>query len=73
MKVVGGIGYPVGHVVSYQGVHLAIFESGVRGRDPPDEEVTKTVISRDEWYLRVGLSLFGHGRMRTASAGKITK
>ena len=32
-------------------VHLTIFESGVRGRDPPDEEITETVISRDEWYL----------------------
>ena len=54
-------------------VHLSIFESGVRGRDPPDEEITETVISREEWYLRVGLSLFGHGRMRSASVGKITK
>ena len=53
-------------------VHLTIFESGVRGQEPPGEEITETVISRDEWYLRVGLSLFGHGRMRTASAGKIT-
>ena len=40
-------------------VHLNIRESGVRGRDPPAEEITETVISRDEWYLRVGLSLFG--------------
>ena len=40
-------------------VHLSIRKSGVRGRDPPDEEITETVISRDEWYLRVGLSLFG--------------
>ena len=53
-------------------VHLSIRKSGVRGRDPPDEEITETVISRDEWYLRVGLSLFGTGRMLSASAGEIT-
>ena len=54
-------------------VHLIIFKSGVRGRDPPDAEITKSVISRDEWYLRVGLSLVGIGRMPSASAGEITK
>ena len=32
-------------------VHLPIRKSGVWGRDPPDEEITETVISRDKWYL----------------------
>ena len=53
-------------------VHLSIRKSGVRGRGPPDEEITETVISRDEWYLRVGLSLFGTSRMLSASAGETT-
>ena len=55
-------------------VHLSMGKSGVRGRDPPNEEITKTVISRDEWHLRVGLtlSLFGQVRMPSAAAPEIT-
>ena len=53
-------------------VHLPVRESGVRGREPPGGEITEQVISRGEWYLRVGLSLLGTGRMLSASAGEIT-
>ena len=31
-------------------VNLSIDKSGVRGRDPPDEEITKTVISQEGTY-----------------------
>ena len=53
-------------------VHLSMGKSGVPGRDPPDEEITETVISRGKWYLRVGLT-FGLDRMPSASAPEITK
>ena len=71
--VVSGVGLAVGHAVFLPRVHLTILKSGVRGRDPPGEEITKTVISRDYWYLRVGLSLFFvNGRMLRAAASKIS-